>query len=283
MGSISPLSPTFNLLDDSPEGSPLEYFNPTSTLSSIHDHELDFHPEDEPSDEWKTQRKQMIEEDMQPIIHEAKNRLEDVLQGLQGQEGLEGMRAQYMETFRVCSQALRALAKEELECAVKRERLLLAIRRNLPVPMLAMHDELDDDEGFGEGDGELIDHLDIEREQAAALSQTPALEEKFQSLIDLEPEEEEEEEEEDFKKPMQDASAMTVVTLTRLEPVPDTRPDGEKVWKSASSAAKEYQERIKQQRAALKAAAAPQIPPPEPPKRWVSASDAAQRYRRITG
>ncbi|KAJ7067924.1 hypothetical protein C8F01DRAFT_1116225 [Mycena amicta] len=252
--------------------SPLETPSPTD--------ELEYYDE-EPDEEWKTTRKEMIAETFQPTITEAKDRLERVMQSIRGletdKEEQDRMQAHYVAVFQDCMTALKALAKEEFECALKREMLHRRIRRNLPVPMMPMDmDDLLDEEG------ELINHLDIEQEQAATLraaTQTPALEkveEAFQSLIDFSSAPEPEQEPEPEPEPEQDAPGPQALTIkiTRLPAAEGV------VWSSASSAAKQYQERIKQQRAASKPEASQ---PAEPPKRWVSASDAAQRYRRITG
>ncbi|KAF7313477.1 hypothetical protein HMN09_00503600 [Mycena chlorophos] len=264
---------------------------------------------DEPDEEWKATRKEMIAETLQPLIAETKDRLERVLQNVRGmglemdKEEMERMNAHYVGVFHECIAGVKALAKEELQVALKREMLQRRIRRNLPVPMMAVQiDLMDDDlmspstereptlveqdEEEDEHEHDLINHVDIEQEQAATLraaTHSPGLEkveETFQSLIDIDfvpPDNSAAPPPEPEPEPEPDAQALTI-TLTRLPP---EIPEGERVWTSASSAAKQHQERIKQQRDALRAEALG--PPAPPPKRWVSASDVAQRRRMITG
>ncbi|KAJ7477136.1 hypothetical protein B0H11DRAFT_2029859 [Mycena galericulata] len=253
---------------------------------------LSFNYDDEPDEEWKELRKQIIEDGFKPMIQEAKDRLERKIQSIRGMGDLEETeRARLVEEFHSEAAAMKALAKEEFEHALARERLQRRLRRDIPIPATINHQSL---------------RLDLEHEQAATLKAASLsggvdAEAAFRSLIDpasspsptsdnpssiMTPSSEAPSElnEADAGKPddvvaIRPGAGALSIKITRLPVEPAVNGN---VWVKASDAARKYE--LARRRANSKAEA-PQIaaPPAPPPKKWVSASDAAKQasHRRI--
>ncbi|KAJ6567273.1 hypothetical protein DFH09DRAFT_1156536 [Mycena vulgaris] len=248
--------------------------------------------EDEPDEEWKENRRQIIEDGFKPMIQEAKDRLERKLQSIprgMGDAEEEAERERLVEEFRSEAAAMKALAKEELEHALARERLQRRLRRDLPPINSTMnHQSL---------------RLDLEQEQAATLkaatlkggmlqNDATNVEAAFRNLIDPSSSPSDERsnwtptsetpsdlngEADEGKDDMQaDAGALTTIKLTRL-------PNEPAVWVKASDAARRHDLAVRQRANSRTEVGRIAAPPPEPVKKWVSASDAARRgtHRRI--
>ncbi|KAF7354959.1 hypothetical protein MSAN_01411000 [Mycena sanguinolenta] len=251
--------------------------------------------DEEPDEEWKENRRQIIHNGFQDMIHDAKQRLERNLQSLRGMEDLdeeerERDRLFFVDEFQTESQAIKALAKEEFEHALARERLRRRLKRDdLPIRPIAHSSPLINHQSL---------RLDLEQEQAATLKAATSeeVEAAFQSLIhpssdDHPPPSPDLETDADLKG-KEHAQYMEVAHISpgagaltiKITPLPAEPPlSGDVGWVKASDAARKHAQAMRQR--ASSAAEAAQItgPPPPPPKKWVSASDAARRtsYRRI--
>ncbi|KAJ7179509.1 hypothetical protein C8R46DRAFT_1073945 [Mycena filopes] len=255
---------------------------------------VDDYDEDEPDEEWKAERKEIIHIGFQDMIQEAKDRLERKLLSIQRLDVAEREqeRAFLMDEFHAETAAIRALAKDEFEHALARERLQRRLRRDVPIraphhsPMQSLR-------------------LDLEQEQAATLKAAnhdgdgDALSEAFQHLLDplsddehpslptpvsdAAPElskEKEKEAEEETAEHIGPGALM--IKITRL---PSERPPNSGSWVKASDAARKHELAVRQ-RANSKSEGRTAGTPAEPAKKWVSASDAAKRsstQRRIAG
>ncbi|KAJ7162608.1 hypothetical protein C8R43DRAFT_947112 [Mycena crocata] len=249
--------------------------------------------DDEPDEEWKSNRKQIIADGFAGMIQEAKDRLEIKIQSIRGMgDGEEGSeRARLVDEFHNESAAIKALAKEEFEHALARERLQRRLRRDLPIPATINHHH--------------SLRLDLEQEQAATLKAATLngdvnasnVEAAFRSLIDpwpssddrpsLSPTLEFHEDpyaEKDLGKPHMgrsdtlavdpDAGALTI-KLTRLPTEPPV--NGTVGWVKASDAARKHELAVRQRANSKSEVGRIAAPPPQPTKKWVSASDAARR------
>ncbi|KAJ7122836.1 hypothetical protein C8R44DRAFT_784663 [Mycena epipterygia] len=261
--------------------------------------------EEEPDEEWKEHRRQIIEDGFKSMIQEAKDRLERNIQSIRGlgdQE--EPERERLVAEFRSEAAAIKSLAKDEFEVALQRERLMRRLRRDIPIPVTPTitisHQSL---------------RLDLEQEQAATLkaatlkggalqNDATNVEAAFRSLIDpsssndpppddrpwtpnfetdaeLNGEADEgqaEIDQPDIIRP--DAGALTI-KITRL---PTEPPVNGNVWVKASDAARRHDLAVRQRANSKTEVARIAAAPPEPVKKWVSASDAARRtstHRRI--
>jgi len=250
--------------------------------------------DDEPDEEWKLNRMQIIEDSFKDMIQEAKDRLERKLQSLRQEdleeEEREREREFLVEEYQSETAAMKVLAKDEFEHALARERLLRRLRRDLPARPTMNHQS------------PTINHIALEQQQAATLkaaTNDANVEAAFQSLIhpssndhpSLPPDSDatlEMKEEVDAWKEEVDAwkevghispgAGALTIKITRLPPEPPT--NGTKEWVKASDAARKHDLAVRQ---AKTEAARITGPPPPPPIKWVSASDAARRttQRRI--
>ncbi|KAK7061369.1 hypothetical protein R3P38DRAFT_2829114 [Favolaschia claudopus] len=253
---------------------------------------------DEPDEEWQSERKQLIHDSFQDMIQGAKDRLERKLQNLNMEDMDEQDRIHerelLIEDYQTESVAIKRLAKEEFEHALQRERLVRKLRRDTP--------------GRPPRHSPTISRLDLEHDQAAALkaaTNDANVEAAFQSLIHpsshdrpLTPDDEEDDDVDEIaelKEELKAAAAANAgmpevehispsagaltIKITRL---PHEPPLHGSVWVKASDAAKKH-ELARRQKANPKPEPPPPGPPAPPPKKWVSASDAARRtsYRRI--
>ncbi|KAJ7672879.1 hypothetical protein B0H17DRAFT_1083704 [Mycena rosella] len=265
--------------------------------------------DDEPDDEWKKNRKQIIEDGFKPMIQEAKDRLERKMQSLRalvdtgglGEAEEEAERAFILEEFQSEGTAIRALAKEEFQHALARERLQRRLRRDLPPPIPAptsprSHQSL---------------RLDLEQEQAATLKAATSkggvlqndamnVEAAFRNLIDPSSSPSDEhsnwtpisetapelhEEQQEAGDPGKtggmgtEAGALTI-KITRLPAEPAVNGN---VWVKASDAARQHDLAVRQRANSRTEGARTVSAPPPPAVKWVSASDAARRgtQRRI--
>ncbi|KAJ7762826.1 hypothetical protein DFH07DRAFT_405595 [Mycena maculata] len=303
--------------------------------------------EDEPDEAWKEHRKQLIEDGFKPMIQEAKDRLERRLRALQQASGTgtpdfadfvdvdaearaeveEAERARLVEEFHAEAAAMKALAKEEFEHAVARERLQRRLRRDIPPSSPMLHSPRMDHalnlsprmeqmspsprmEQMNLGLSPTMNQslrLDLEHEQEETLKAAGGLDamNEFRNLIDpssspvrnlidlsspVAPPDPPPEPEPHQDAPATDnhnhngdnhnsigAGALTI-EITRVP----TDPNGG-VWVKASDAARQYE--LARRRALMPKPPEPQVPA-EPPKKWVSASEAAKRnssHRRIQG
>ncbi|KAJ6516291.1 hypothetical protein C8R45DRAFT_959618 [Mycena sanguinolenta] len=273
---------------------------PMSSMSSLDGEErspitptADYYDE-EPDEEWKENRRKIIHNGFQDMIHDAKERLERILQSLLGMEDLEEEERErerlfFVEEFQSETQAIKVLAKEEFEHALARERLRRRLKRDdLPIRPIAHSSPLLNHQSL---------RLDLEQEQAATLKAATSeeVEAAFQSLIhpssdDRPPLSPDLETDMDLKEHAQDKGGVAHISpgagaLTiKITPLPAEPPvDGNVGWVKASDAARKHALAMRQR--ANSAAEAGQItaPPPPPPKKWISASDAARRtsHRRI--
>ncbi|KAJ7087232.1 hypothetical protein B0H15DRAFT_843157 [Mycena belliarum] len=266
--------------------------------------------DDEPDEEWKKHRKEIIEDGFKPMIQEAKDRLERKIQSLRArgetEEDEERERVALVDEFRGEAAAMKALAKEEFEHALARERLQRRLRRDLPpAPAPMSRQSL---------------RLDLEQEQAATLRAAMLhggslegdainVEATFRNLIDPSssptddrtedrtewgpnsdtPSELELDEGEAPGEGTSDGDAIIdpgagalTIKITRLPAEPPF--NGNVGWVKASDAARRHELAVRQRaNSRTEVARVPSGPPPEPPKKWVSASDAARRatHRRI--
>ncbi|KAJ7499325.1 hypothetical protein FB451DRAFT_34284 [Mycena latifolia] len=263
---------------------------------------LEYYYDDEPDEEWKKNRKQIIEDGFKAMIQEAKDRLERKIQSIRGmgesEEETERARLSLVEEFQSEAAAIKALAKEEFEHALARERLQRRLRRDLP-PMpspISHHQSL---------------RLDLEQEQAATLkaatlkggvlqNDAANVEAAFRNLIDpssspsddranwtpdSEAASELNEQAADAEKGDEigmelDAGALTI-KITRLPTEPAV--NGNVGWVKASDAARRHDLAVRQRANSKTEVARIASAPPQPEKKWVSASDAARRgtHRRI--
>ncbi|KAJ7638456.1 hypothetical protein FB45DRAFT_402826 [Roridomyces roridus] len=266
---------------------------------------INYEYDDEPDEDWKANRKQMIEDSFKPMIQEAKDRLERKIQSLQSIRGMDFVpdedfeRTRLVDEFNSEKVAMKVLAKEEFEHALARERLQRRLRRDIPPPIIhhqSLRLDLEQEQAATLKEASLNGGVDVEAAfqsliDPSSSSSPPPPSDDFGDLLDMPPETYEEDGDyEDLGKPASPteddvatihpwAGALTI-KITRL-PTPPV--NGGNVWVKASDAAREYESA--RRRASLKAAERPQItgPPPEPPKRWISASDMAKQtsQRRI--
>ncbi|KAJ6538944.1 hypothetical protein B0H19DRAFT_1176293 [Mycena capillaripes] len=259
----------------------------------------EYYDDIEPDEEWKLNRMQIIEDSFKGMIQEAKDRLERKIQSIQGLGDLdeeERERALFVEEFQAEAAAMKALAKDEFEHALARERMQRRLRRDLPIRATINHQS------------PTINHqslrLNLEQEQAATLKAATLeggslengadVEAAFQNLLNpsssaddhpsLTPDSEEAPELKEVNLGKAgigpDAGALTI-KITRLPAEPAI--NGNVGWVKASDAARQYELAVRQ-RANSKTEVAQIAPAPAPPaKKWVSASDAARRttHRRI--
>lgn len=253
--------------------------------------------DDEPDEEWKTARREMIADSFQEMIQEAKARLERKLQSLRGAEGMDDAEREaekdfLVEEFQGETAVIKALAKDEFQHALTRERLMRRLRRDSPprTPTTA-------GAGMGTGTAGKTNHeqqqpnptinnqslrLDLEQEQAATLKATNAnVEAAFQNLIkptDSDAPTAESKEKLDKGKNFNPDAGALAIKITRLPAEPAV--NGNVGWVKASDAARKHDLAVRQSKTEAAQIAAP---PPPPQKKWVSASDAARRttQRRI--
>ncbi|KAJ7047762.1 hypothetical protein C8F04DRAFT_1060036 [Mycena alexandri] len=257
--------------------------------------------EDEPDEEWKAGQKEIIGNGFHEMIQEAKDRLERRIQSIQGdiaEEEQQRERGLFVDEYHDETAAIRALAKEEFEHALARERLRRRLRRDVPIRGPIHHSPMQSL------------RLDLEQEQAATLKaaalEGDALSDAFQSLLeplsddehpslptpvsDAGPElskekEAEAEAEADAgpEEPEHIGPGALMIKITRLPTEPP--PNGNKGWVKASDAARKHELAVRQRANSRTEVGRIAAAPAEPAKKWVSASDAARKstQRRIAG
>jgi hypothetical protein len=252
----------------------------------------EYYDDTEPNEEWKLNRIQIIEDSFKDMIHEAKDQLERKIQSIQGMADVdeERERAFLVEEFQAETAAMKALAKEEFEHALARERMQRRLRRDLPIRATMNHQS------------PTINHqslrLNLEQEQAATLKASTLagdanVEAAFQNLLNptsspsddhpsltpdseaiLDLAKEVDVEKADIIGVGPDARALTI-KMTRLPAEPAA--NGDVGWVKASDAARKHDLAVRQRANSKTEVAQITGPPPPPPKKWVSASDAARR------
>ncbi|KAF8211545.1 hypothetical protein K438DRAFT_2011072 [Mycena galopus ATCC 62051] len=271
----------------------------------------DYYYDEEPDEEWKENRRQIIEDSFQELIQEAKAGLERKLQSLRvmddlDEEDRENERQFLLEEFQNEQKAMKALAKDEFEHALARERLLRRLRRDSPILRPTMN--------HTPSLSPTLNHqslrLDLEQEQAATLKaathDNASVEAAFQSLIHPTPDHDRTSfaspDADDDRDPIAElkenlkaqaqgkggdpevehispSMGALTIKITRLpaEPPANTNVG----WVKASDAAKKHDAAVRQRANSRTEQIAG--PPQPPPVKWVSASEAARRttHRRI--
>ncbi|KAJ7283383.1 hypothetical protein C8J57DRAFT_1498448 [Mycena rebaudengoi] len=232
--------------------------------------------EDEPDDRWKEQAKQTIEARFTGMIKEAKKALETNLQrvtagGAAGEEEKARLKQQFFEA----TNAIKRMAKEELNNAVGRERSVRRLARGGHVDShradLAAPEQpsrtFEQDISYND----LLSSLSDDGQPEPAEPESP--EDPLSTDIPEGTASTEDGEEEEAKSNEGEEKGALAIQITRLPIHPPV--DGTAGWVTASDAARRYELAIRKKNEI--GLIAP--PPPPPVKRWVSASDVARQSK----